>query len=104
MFRKLFFPETIKEWNMLDSDIRSSEALHKKTYFPSLGISWKTQKDQENIIFPSTFWLKDLISHQRKVQNKNFSVISKYHLSINFLVQKKTVFPTSKKFKTTTFQ
>ena len=29
---------------------------------------------------------------------------SKYHLSINFLSSKKTAFPTSKKFKTRTFQ
>ena len=29
--------------------------LHKKSYFASPGISWKAQKDQVNIIFPSTF-------------------------------------------------
>ena len=29
---------------------------------------------------------------------------SKYHVPINFLAQKKTVFPISKKFKTRTFQ
>ena len=29
---------------------------------------------------------------------------SKYHLSINFLAEKKTVFPISEKFKTRTFQ
>ena len=34
------------------------ESLHEKPYFPSPGISWKAQKDQVNIIFPSTFWLK----------------------------------------------
>ena len=50
---------------------------------------WKAQKDQENFIFPSTFWLnKNRISHHRKVQNKKFSVTSKYHLSINFFTQK----------------
>ena len=34
------------------------KSLHEKPYFPSPGISWKAQKDQVNIIFPSTFWLK----------------------------------------------
>ena len=32
--------------------------LHEKPYFPSPGISWKAQKDQVNIIFSPTFWLK----------------------------------------------
>ena len=68
-------------------------------------MSWKAQKDQVNIIFSSTFWLKkERISHQQKVQNKNFSVTSKYHLSINVLAQEKTVFPISEKVKTRTFQ
>ena len=53
------------------------------------------------MIFPLTFWLKKgNISHLQKVQNKNFSVISKLHLSINFLAQNKTVFLISEKFKT----
>ena len=79
--------------------------LREKPYFPGPGISKKAQKDHVNIIFPLTFWLKkDRISHHRKVQNKNFSVTSKYHLSINFLTQKKTVFPITEKFKTRTFQ
>ena len=34
-------------------------------------------------------WKKYRISHHRKVQNKNFSVTSKNHLSINFLTLKK---------------
>ena len=37
-------------------------------------------------------------------QNKDFSVISKYHLSITFLPQKKTVFSIPEKLKTITFQ
>ena len=110
--------------------------LHEKPYFPSPGISWKAQKDQVNIIFPSTFWLKkrsyfpspksskqellgnqqissfhqlldskkDRIFHHRKVQNKNFPVISKHYISVNFLAQEKTVFPISEKVKTRTFQ
>ena len=80
-------------------------ALHEEPCFLSPGISWKAQKDQVNIIFPSTFWLKkDHISHHRKFQNKKFLVFNKYHLSINFLAQKKTIFPIFEKFKTRTFQ
>ena len=79
--------------------------LHEKPYFPGTGKSQKAQKDQVNSIFKSTLWLKkDCISHRRKVQNKkflvaqnkNFSVISKYHLSINFLSQKRPYFPVRK--------
>ena len=83
-------------------------ALHEKPYFPGSGISWKAQKDQVNIIFASAFWLKkDRISYHRKVenknfsaaQNKNFSVISKYYLSINFLPQKRLYFTFPKSSK-----
>ena len=64
--------------------------LREKPYFPCPGISWKAQKDQVSIIFPSTFWLKKRpYFPSPKSSNKNFSVISKYHLSINFLAQKK---------------
>ena len=35
---------------------------------------------------------KDRVSHPRKFQNKNFSVISKYHIFINFLAQKDRIF------------
>ena len=74
--------------------------LHEKPYFPGPGISWKAQKGQVNIIFPSTFWLKkDSISYHQKVQNKNFSVTNKYHLSINFLTQKRQYFPSLKSSK-----
>ena len=80
-------------------------ALHKKQDFPSPGISWKAQKYQVNIIFPSTFdSKKNGVSHLQKVQNKNFSVINKYHILVNFLTQKKTIFPISENFKTRTFQ
>ena len=72
-------------------------SLPEKTYCRGPGISWKAQKD--NLTFTSTFWLKkDRISHNQKVQNKNFSVTSKYQLSINFLLQKKTVSPIPRKF------
>ena len=79
----------------------------RKNVYPR---SWKimeSSKDQANIIFTSTFWLKKSIFHHQKVQSKNFlvaqnnnfSVISKYHLSINFLSQKKTYFPSPKSSK-----
>ena len=47
---------------------------------------------------------KDRISHHRKHQNKNFSVTSKYHLSTNFLTQKKAVFSITENFNTRPFQ
>ena len=48
-------------------------SLPEKTYFRGPGISWKAQKEQENLTFTSAFWLKkDRISHNQKVQNKNF--------------------------------
>ena len=59
------------------------------------------KKNQVNITFTSTLWLKkDHIFHHRKApnknfsvaQNKNFSVISKYHLSFNFLPQHDRIF------------
>ena len=73
--------------------ISKLRTLHEISYFPSTGISRKAQKDKVNIIFPSTVWLKkDYISHHRKVQNKNFSVISKYHLSSAFWLKKRPYF------------
>ena len=50
------------------------QAMHEKPYLLSSGILWKAQKDQVNIIFSSTFWLR------------------------------KRPFPISEKFKTRTFQ
>ena len=109
--------------------------LHDKLYSVSPGISRKAQKYQVNIIFPSTFWKKKTIFPiTKKIQNKNFlviskyhlssifclkkdgilqvgkvqniniSAISKYHLSIYLLSKKKTVFRISEKFKIRTFQ
>ena len=82
--------------------------MHKKPYFPGPWKSWNAQKDQVNITFTSTFWLKkDRISHQQKAknknfsvaQNKNFSVISKYRLSLNFFPQKRPHFPSGESSK-----
>ena len=74
--------------------------LHEKQYLPDPGISRKAQKDQVSVTFTSTFWLKkDRISHHRKAQNMNFSVISKHHLSINFLPQQRPYFPSGKSSK-----
>ena len=38
--------------------ITGKTALYEKPYFPGPEISWKAQKDQVNIIIPSSFWLK----------------------------------------------
>ena len=81
-------------------------SLHNKLYFLGSGISWKAQ-DQTNITFTSTFWLKKAASHHRKAQNKNFliaqnmnfSVISKYDPSSNFLSEKRPHFPSLKSSK-----
>ena len=76
-------------------------SLHEKPYFPGPGIYQKAQRDQLNIIFPSTFWVKErpnfltpksLKQKLFKAQNMNFPVISKYHLFIKFLTQKRPYF------------
>ena len=77
----------------------------EETVFP-IAKNFKTKIFQEsvNAIFLLTFWFKkDLISHPRTVQNKNFSVISKYHISINFLAREKTVFFISENVKKKNF-
>ena len=51
--------------------------------FPMAWNSWKTLSFHQ--IFGSK---EDPTSHLWNVQNKNFSLISKYHLSINFITQK----------------
>ena len=94
------------------SKLAGNVPLHENPYFPGPGISLKALKDQASVILTSTFWLKkDRIFHHRKVQNKNFSVTQsknflvtiKYHLSIIFLSQKKTVFPVLENFKNKNF-
>ena len=85
------------------------ESLHEKPYFPSPGISWKAQKalkaQEVNVIFPSTLWLKKRSCFPSpKGSKQELSVISKYHLSINLLAQKKTVCPISKKIKARSYQ
>ena len=96
-----WFRQFLRTYNILVT-------LHEKPYFPGSGISWKAQKDQTNITFTSPFWLKKRsYSNKRKAQNKNFlvaenmnfSVISKYHLFINFLSQKRLHFPSWKSSK-----
>ena len=102
----------LKSWNIMESSKRPSKYplsisfLAQKNVFP-ISKNFKTRPFQQsvNIIFPSTFCLKkDGISHLRKGQNKNFSIIDKYHISINFFAQKETVLPISGKFKARTFQ
>ena len=80
--------------------LRSLNTLHKKPCFRNPGILWKAQKDQVNIIFLSSLCSKkDRIFYLQKVQNENFSVISKYHLSINFLPKKRPYFSPPKSSK-----
>ena len=64
----------------------------------------KAQKGQVSIIFLWIFWLKkERISHSQKDKNKIFSVINKHHISSTFWL-KNTIFSSSKKFKTITFE
>ena len=103
--RKTIFP---RSWNIIESSKRPSKyhlsinfLAEKKAVFPiTEKLNTRTSQQRVNIIFPSTFWLKkDRISHFRKDQNKNFSVISKYHLSSNFLAQKRPYFSLPKRPK-----
>ena len=66
-------------------------ALHQKTYLPSPGISWKAQKYQGNIVFPSTFWIKrrphlpsTKSSKQELFSNQQtwYSMLKKYNLIV----------------------
>ena len=68
--------------------------MYEKPYFSSPGVSWKNKKGQVNIIFTSTFWqTKYHISHHLKFRNKNFLVISKYHIYQLFAWKKRPHFP-----------
>ena len=65
----------------------------------------RLRKTNEISSFHQCFrWKEDCISNGRKVQNNNFWLTSKYHLSMNFLTQKKAVSHINKRFKTRTFQ
>ena len=108
--RKSVFP---RSWNFMESLKRPSKhhlsinfLAEKKIIFPiTEKFKTRTSREPVNIIYPSTSWLKkDRISHHQKVQNKSFSVISKYYLFQQLLDSKKTIFPITKKFKTITFQ
>ena len=64
----------------------------------------KPQKGHVKITFLSTFWLKKRPYFPLpKSSKQNFSVISKYYISIYFLTQKKTLFFISVKFETRKF-
>lgn len=68
----------------------------------SISKNFKTRTFQQslNTIFQSTFYLKkDRISHLPKVQNKNFSLISKRQIFIKFLAQKRLYFLSPKSQK-----
>ena len=108
--KKPYFPSPGIWWKAQKGQVNiifpSTFWLKKRPYFPSPKSS--KQELLSNQYISSFHQLldlkKDRISHHQKVQNKNFSVISKYHLSINFLDEKKTVFPIPEKIKTRTFQ
>ena len=107
---KPYFPSPTISWKAQKDQVNiifsSIFWLKKRPYFPSPRRS--KQELHINQYISSFHQLldskKDRISHHRKVQNKNFSIISKYYLSINFLALKKTVFPIPEKIKTRTFQ
>ena len=44
--------QTLQYYKLTDCQITA-----RKSYFPGPGISWKAEKDQVNIIFPSPFCL-----------------------------------------------
>ena len=46
------------ETNISLQSLKLKVALREKPYLPGPGMSWKTQKDEANVIFSSTFWLK----------------------------------------------
>ena len=107
--RKNIFP---RFWNIIGSSKRPCNyqlsinvLAEKRPYFPSPKSSNQELSSNQEIYFRQLFGLrKDHIYHFWNGQNKNFSVISKYHISVNFLAQEKIVFLISEKVKTRTFQ
>ena len=107
---KPYFPSPTISWKAQKDQVNiifsSIFWLKKRPYFPSPRRS--KQELHINQYISSFHQLldskKDRISHHRKVQNKNFSIISKYYLAVNVLAQKKTVFPIPENIKTRTFQ
>ena len=67
-----------KYWNQ--NIIIITRLMHKKPYFQSSGVSWKAQKDEVNIIFSSTFWLKTrpCFPSPKSSKQEIFSVIRKH--------------------------
>ena len=68
--------------------------LKKRPYFPTPKSPKQELFNSQSILsFHQLFGSKkDRISHSQNDQNKNFSVISKYHISINFLAEKYHIF------------
>ena len=100
-----------KSWNIMESSKRPSKyhlsinfLAEKRPYFHHRKVQNKNFSVISKYHLSSIFGSKkDCISHLRKVQNKIFSVISKYYISINFFAQKKNVFSISENFKRRTF-
>ena len=84
--------------------------LDKKPYFPSPGISWKAQKYQVNIIFPSTFLIKRPHFPFPKILKEELfrnhwtwdSMLDKISSYINFFGSKKTLLSISEQLKART--
>ena len=101
--RKTVFP---RSWNIMQSLKRPSKyylyinvLVKKKTVFP-VNEKFKTRTfsvaQSKNFLVISKYYLsinflsqKEHTFHHWNVQNKNFSVIGKYHISINFLAQER---------------
>ena len=68
--------------------------LHDKNHiYEVLDYLRKLKKIKKILSFHQRLgWIEDRISHSQKLQNKNFLVSSKYHLSINFLAQQRPCF------------
>ena len=87
---------------MSSKDNDEERVIHSKSDNIEIMINNKADKVIEEP-FQSLLSLKTIFPKSRNVM-ENSKRPSRYHLSINFLAQRKTVFPISKKFKTGTFQ
>ena len=78
----------------------TTDITARKTIFSKSWNIMESSKRPSKYHLSINFWLnKGRISHHQQVQNKNFSATSKYHLSINFLAQKSPYFPFPKRPK-----
>ena len=93
---------TIPINSMSSKDNDEERVIHSKSDNIETMFNNKADKVIEEP-FQSLLSLKTIFPKSRNIM-ENSKRPSKYHLSMNFLAQRKTVFPISKKFKTGTFQ